>query len=255
MPTNSAVREILPPKRLICATQVFTFEHLARVAQRQAHQVLAAIAVRHARHHRADILRQHAGIDHRIWVAAGEDHQPLDVVAQLPDVARPIVRLQHRHGVLADAPLRQSGRLRNLVHEIVDEVGNILAPLGQRRHADRHNRKPMIEIFAEFALGDHRLEVARRRRHDAHIDGDLGASADTLEGLIDQHAQDLVLRLARHVSDVVDEQRAAMRLFERAGLAPFRAVGLVDTEQFDFHAFRRDRGGVDHDKGPIRATR
>src|SRR5688500_7564758 len=33
--------------------EIFALEHLARIAQRQAHQVLAAIAVRQARHHRA----------------------------------------------------------------------------------------------------------------------------------------------------------------------------------------------------------
>ena len=105
MPTNSAVREILPPKRLICAQQIFALEHFARLAQRQAHQVLAAVAVRHGRHHRADVLRQHRGGDHRVGIAAGQDHQPLDVVAQLAHVARPVVRLQHRHRVLADRAL------------------------------------------------------------------------------------------------------------------------------------------------------
>ena len=99
MPTNSAVREMLPPKRLIWATQIFALEHLARLAQRQAHQLLAAVAVRHRRHHRADVRRQHVGGDHGVRIAAGEDHQPLDVVAQLADVARPVVGLQHRHGV------------------------------------------------------------------------------------------------------------------------------------------------------------
>ena len=112
MPTNSAVREMLPPKRLICATQIFALEHLARVAQRQAHQVLAAIAVRHARHHRADVLRQHRWpmID-GIRLAARQDHQPLDVVAQLAHIAGPVMRLQHRHRVVADLALRQAGRL------------------------------------------------------------------------------------------------------------------------------------------------
>ena len=90
-------------------------------------------------------------------------HQSLNVITQLPDIARPIVRLQYRHCVLADAPLRQSRLLGNLVHKIVYEVGNILAPLGQRGHTDRNNRKPMIEIFAKLAFGDQRLEIARRR--------------------------------------------------------------------------------------------
>ena len=145
--------------------------------------------------------------------------------------------------------------MRNLVHEIVDEIRDIFAPLGQRRHADRHDRKTMIEVLAEFTLGDQCFEIARGRRNDAHIDGDLGAAANPLECLIDEHTQDLVLRLARKVGNVVDKQRAAMRLFERARLAALRAVGLINAEQFDFHALRRDGGGIDNNKGAVRARR
>ena len=77
-------------------------------------------------------------------------------------------------------------------------------------------------------------------------------AADALEGLVDQHAQDLVLRLARHVGDLVDEQRAAMRFLERADLALLRAVRGLDAEQLDLHALRRDGGGVDDDERPAR---
>jgi hypothetical protein len=119
--------------------QIFALEHFARVAQRQPHQVLAAIAIGHARHHGADVGRQHGGVEHGVGIAAGENHQPLDIVAQLAHVARPVVALQHRHGVVADAALGKSRGLRNLVHEVVDQAGNVLAPLGQRRHADRHH--------------------------------------------------------------------------------------------------------------------
>ena len=101
-------------------------------------------------------------IDFRI--AAGQDHQPLDIVAQLADVARPVMRLQHRHRVLADPALRQAGRGRDLVHEIVDQIGDILAPLRQRRHADRHDGQPVIKVLAEPPVGDLRLQIARRSR-------------------------------------------------------------------------------------------
>ena len=187
--------------------------------------------------------------------AAGQDHHPLDIVAQLADVARPDMRLQHRHRVLADLPLRQAGRERDLVHEIVDQFGNVLAPLRQRRHPDRHHRQPVIEILAEAALGDLLFEVARGRGDDADVDIDLGGAAGALEGLVDQHAQNLVLGLARHVGDFVDEQRAAMGLFQRAGLARLLAIGLLDAEQFDFHPLRRDRRGVDDDERSLGAGR
>ena len=255
MPTNSAVREMLPPKRLICATR-YSRSNTSR-ASRSGSPIRCSPPLPFGM---LGTIEPTSGgsmlaLSTASGIAAGQNHQPLDIVAQLAHVARPVVRLQHRHGVLADAPLGQAGRLRNLVHEIVDQVGDVLAPLGQRRHADRHHRQAVIEVLAEFSVGDLRFEIARGRGDDAHVDRDLGAAADALEGLIDQHAQDLVLRLARHIGDVVDEQRAAMRLFQRAELAPVRAVGLIDAEQFDFHALRRDRGGIDDDEGTAGARR
>ena len=56
------------------------------------------------------------------------------------------------------------------------------------------------------------------------------------------------MRLARHVGDLVDEQRAAVSLFERADLAALRAVARLDAEQLDLHVLRHDGGGVDHDE-------
>src|SRR5712692_1135737 len=235
--------------------EVFALEGLARLAQRHPHEVLAAVAGRHVRHHRADVLRQHAGADHRLGLAAGQNHQPLHVVAQLPYVAGPVVRLEHRHGVLADLAPRQAGRLRDLIHEMLDQRGNVLAPLGERGHAHRHDGKPVIEVLAEFSRRDLGLDVARGRGHDAHVDRDLGAAADALEGLVDQHAQDLVLRLARHVADLVDEKRAAMRLLERADLAGLRPVRLLDAEELDLHALGRDGSRVDDDERRAVAAR
>ena len=37
-------------------------------------------------------------------------------------------------------------------------------------------------------------------------------------------------------------------------LRRFRAVGLLDAEQFDFHAVRRHCGGVDDDERPVCPT-
>src|SRR6266851_5352011 len=115
----------------------------------------------------------------------------------------------------------------------------------------------MIEIFAKPSLRDLFFQIARRRGNDANVDIDLAGTARPLERLIDQHPQDLVLGFARHVADFIDKQRAAMRLLQRTGLAWLFAIGLFDTEQFDFHSLRRNRRGVDDDErsfGSIRCV-
>src|SRR6202022_1462470 len=46
--------------------EIFPLEYFAGFAQRQPHQMLAAVAPRHGGHHRADILGQHIGVDYRL---------------------------------------------------------------------------------------------------------------------------------------------------------------------------------------------
>ena len=154
MPMNSAVREMLPAEAGDLGDEILALEDLARVAQRQAHELLAPCPVRRRRHQRPDLGGQHLGRDLGVRVAGGQDHQPLDVVAQLPDVAGPVVRLQHRHRVVGDAPLRQAGRGGDLVHEEGDQLGHVLAPLGQGRHPDRHDAEAVEQVLAEAAGGD-----------------------------------------------------------------------------------------------------
>ncbi len=255
MPTNSAVREILPSKRLICASR-YSRSNTSR-ASRSARVIRCSPPLPFGI---AGIIEPTScGSIEAVITASGSP--PARIISRstllrswrtLPGQS---CDCSTASASAADIALGQAGGLRNLRHEIFDEFGNILAPLGEPRHADRHDRQPMIKILAEFAGGDVGLDVAAGRGDDAHVDRDLGAAADALEGLIDQHAQNLVLRLARHVGDLVDEQRAAVRLFERADLAALRAVAGFDAEQLDFHLLRHDGGGVDHDERPVGARR
>src|SRR5690349_3034938 len=44
--------------------QIFALEYLSSLAQRQTHELLTTVAVRHRGDHGADILRQHRGSNH-----------------------------------------------------------------------------------------------------------------------------------------------------------------------------------------------
>ena len=138
--------------------------------------------------------------------------------------------------------------------KVLNELGNVLAPLGERGHPDRHDRQPVEQVLAEPPLGDRLGEVPAGRGDDAHVDMNARRAADALKVLVDQHAQDLGLRLARHVGDFVEIERAAMRLFERADPArPVRAG--FDAEQLRLHPLGRHRRRVDDDEGTVRARR
>ncbi len=188
-------------------------------------------------------------------IAADQNHQPLDIVAELAHIARPIVRLQHRHGVLADAARRQAGSHRDGLHEIAHELGHVLAPLGQARHSDRHHVEAMKQILAQATRRHLLLKVVAGGGDHAHIDMHLGSAAEPLETLLDQHAQDLGLGLERHVGDFVDIERAVMRFLQRADLARTRARPLLGAEQLKLHAVGHHGGGIQHHERTFGAGR
>ena len=164
------------------------------------------------------------------------------------------MRLQDRHGVRTHGPDRQARGARDLLDEVVHQLRHVVATLGKRRHAQRHDRQAMEQVLAEAAILDLVLQVTCRRRDDAHVDLDLGGAVDALEALLDQDAQDLALRLPRHVGDLVEVERAAMRLLERADDAG-RARAVLDAEQLLLHPVRRNRGGVEDDERAVHPQR
>src|SRR5690606_30113928 len=128
-------------------------------------------------------------------------------------------RLQHGKRVVADAARADARLARNLLHEVVDQIGDVLAPLGQPRHHDGDDGETVIEVLPETAFGDHPLEVLGGGRDDADIDLDALGAPYPLELLVDEDAQDLALRLARQIGYLVEVEDAAMRFLQRADLA------------------------------------
>ena len=126
-------------------------------------------------------------------------------------------------------------------------AGDVLAPVGERRQVHGHDVEPVIEILAEAAGGDLVGQDSRGRGDDAHVDLDGALAADPNEALIGQHAQDLALGRERHVGDLVEEERAAMRLLEQARAGELAA--LLAAEQFLLDPFgRHPRRGDDDER-------
>jgi hypothetical protein len=72
---------------------------------------------------------------------------------------------------------------------------DVARALAQRRQHDREHVQPVVEVLAERAVGDLLLEIAVRRRHDAHVDLDRLGAADPFELALLQHAQQLDLHV------------------------------------------------------------
>ncbi len=164
--------------------------------------------------------RQHLGGDRLGRVAAGEDQQPLDVVAELAEVARPVMRLEHRH-----ARRRRSRRGGSPVdREICSTKWRTSSGMSSRRSASAGTR--IGTTARRWNRSSRNVPSAISRSRSRPVEEMMRTSTLTRvapptrwKRLVDEHAQDLVLRLARHVADFVEIERAAVRLLERADLA------------------------------------
>ena len=149
----------------------------------------------------------------------GADHRPLHQIAQLADVARPGVALQQLHVVLAIDSMRLPKRRRELLDEAPHQHGNVLDPLAQRRHANRKDIQPVVQVLAEGVGLDPFLEIPVGGGDDAGVDlGGLRA-AQPLDLPVLQHAQQLDLDVGRQVTDLVQEDRRAVGELEAPDLA------------------------------------
>ncbi len=86
----------------------------------------------------------------------------------------------------------------------------------QRREAERKDVEPVVEVFAEAPGGDFLAQPPVGGRQHAHVEGQRGAAAEPLDLALLQHAQQFGLQRQRHFGDLIQQQRAALRLLELA---------------------------------------
>ncbi len=138
---------------------------------------------------------------------------------------------------------------------MVGQLGNILAPVAQRRDEEGNHVEAVEEIFAEIAAFDLFLQVLVGRRHHAHVYLHVCGGADGLEALLFERAQHLGLRAQAHVADFVEEERAAIGLLKLADLVLVGTgeAALDVAEHFAFDELLGNRGAVDLHEGLGRA--
>ena len=155
--------------------------------------------------------------------ARREHHGALDRVLELAHVARPVVLLQRLHHLVVHLLDVLAGPLRVLFDEVIDQHGDVFAPLAQRQNLNRDDVQPIVEVLLEPRLGDHLLQIAVGRRDHAHLHALRPLGAERLEFALLQHAQQLRLDGGRHRADLVEEDRSAVGERELPALGHHRA--------------------------------
>lgn len=125
------------------------------------------------------------------------------------------------------------------------------------RQAQADHIETMEQVLPEQALLDALFERLVGGRDDAHIHAHRLRPAHAVETALGQHAQQAGLQLDRHIADLVEEQRAAMRLLEAS--APQRigsgeGATLV-PKQLGLQQVARNRRGVQRNERPAGARR
>ena len=113
----------------------------------------------------------------------------------------------------------------------------------------------VVQVLAEAALRDQRLQVAVRRADQAQVDVDLGLTAQAPDAAVLQHPQQLDLQRRRQLGHLVQEQRAAVGLLEvTAPSAVGTGVGAaLVAEELGLDQRVGDGTAVDRDEGCIAA--
>src|SRR5690606_6625707 len=99
---------------------------------------------------------------------ARQPSEPLYDIAELPDVARPVVTLKHLHGggrELADRKARMPAFLDEMPHERRD----VATPVAKRRQVDRDNVETVEEVLAKAPVGNKRAHIAVRGGNNADV--------------------------------------------------------------------------------------
>src|SRR5258708_5960253 len=194
-----------------------------------------------------DDVAEVVGVDR---VARRHDEQALDSVSQLAHVplpARLLHQLERRRGKALRPPVAFPAEE---IDEMTHQRRDVLAAIAQRRHADRDDAQTEIEILAEGAALDLRLEVLVGRGNHADVDLDRARRSETLDLPFLQHPEDFGLRLRAHIADFVEEDGAAVRLLELADLllgGPGERAFLV-AEELRLDQLLRDGGAIDLDE-------
>ena len=139
---------------------------------------------------------------------------------------------------------------------MIDQRWNVGQPLAQRRDPQRVDVEAIVEILPKAARVDLALEIAvggRDRR--ARSTSDRPVAADPHHLPFFEHAKQLGLRRQRQLSDLVEKQRSAGRVLERAlaqAIGAGKRAALV-AEQLALDQLLGQRGAVHRDQRRLRA--
>jgi hypothetical protein len=176
-----------------------------------------------------------------------------DRVFQLPQVSRPIIGDEEVDGRRRDAVRRGPALCRcKAVHHRAGKLGNVGAPLAERRDPDRQHVQKLEEILSKASLRDAVDKPPLRRRDEPNVVPASGAPDGAVRCATAEDVDEPLLSRRRQCADIVEEESAAPRLREHAARA-IRAAHrrFAIAGQHGFQQAHRDGAAVDGHERPV----
>ena len=148
------------------------------------------------------------------------DRGPLADVLEFANIAGPGVLHEQVHGGRIESLERFAFARRHFIQEMFHQRGNVFGMRSQRRHVHRQHVQAVEQILPERAGGDFGGQIAVGGGDHPHIRRLGRGRADTLEGALLQHPQQLGLDFRGDFADLIQQNGAAVGQFE----APFPFV-------------------------------
>src|SRR5579872_7144760 len=137
-------------------------------------------------------------------------------VLQLANIPRPIMAAQRIHHVRGNDIDDLVKAIREFAHEVVDEEGNVVAALAQRRQRNGKDIETIKKVGSKAPVGYHLLQVLVGSRHDADIDSNSAGTSESFKFLLLKDTQKFGLEFDGEIADLVEEERPAVGELEPA---------------------------------------
>ena len=131
---------------------------------------------------------------HRVDVTTPHD------VLEFANVSRPIVVLEEAELALGQLQIRPIEPFAGHLEKMCRQYRDVLLPVAQRRHLDREDAQPVVEILPESSGADCGLQVVVTGRDHAEVGASRFLVANRLELTFLEDAEQLGLHLRRQVT-------------------------------------------------------
>src|SRR4029077_5764352 len=116
----------------------------------------------------------------------------------------------------------------------------------ERWHGQRKDVEPVVQVGAKFVFVHHRFKVAVCGGYETDGGSDRAVAAHPLEFLVLDGAQQLRLEFERHLTDLIEKQRALVSQLEAPNLLRNRTGKrtFLMAEKFALQKASRNRGAI-----------